>query len=232
MLAILLTAASAAMSPPRSPLWSASIGKKMAGATLEVGYILGGAYALREYVADARHIPSQSMDPTFEVGDLFLLDKLSIRWRVSARGDVVCFRPPPALVKLVPEMAEILERTGKRSTGVCAIKRIVGVPGDKISVKRGKLFVNGLAADEPYLGEDYKIDYRMRAVRVPADHVFVLGDNRNDSYDSHVWGCLSTDAILGRPLCTYWPPQRWRGRRAYRGLRRRRPMRFGSVTSV
>lgn len=229
---VIMLAACAAMSPPRSPLWSASIGRKMAGATLEMGYIFGGAYALREYVADARHIPSQSMDPTFEVGDLFLLDKLSIRWRVSARGDVVCFRPPPALVALVPEMADILARSGRRSTGICAIKRIVGLPGDKVCVRRGKLFVNGLPADEPYLADGYNINYRMKPVRVPAGHVFVLGDNRNDSYDSHVWGCLSTDAILGRPLCTYWPPQRWRGRRAYRGLAGRRPTRFGSVTTA
>ena len=187
-------------------------GWRAAGATIELGSIFGGAFALREYVADARHIPSTSMCPTLKVGDLLILDKVSIRLRRPERGDVVCFRPPPALVKLLPDVS-----TG--STGVCAIKRIVALPGDKVSVLRGRLFVNGQAVEEPYLAEP-RMGYRMRRLAVPAGHVFVLGDNRNDSYDSHVWGCLPSDLLLGRPLCTYWPPSRWCGRRAYRGRQR------------
>ena len=211
MMAVLL-ATSVAMTP-RSPLWTTSLGRRAAGATLELGSIFGGAYALREYVADARHIPSESMHPTFKVGDLFILDKVSIKLRSPERGDVVCFRPPPELSKLLPN------EVGAGTRGVCAIKRIVAVPGDRVSVRRGRLFINGRAAEEPYLA-DQRIGYRMRSRRVPAGHVFVLGDNRNDSYDSHLWGCLSSELLIGRPLCTYWPPRRWCGRTAYTYARR------------
>ena len=82
-------------------------------------------------------------------------------------------------------------------------------------VKGGRLFVNGEEQAEPYVPEPMR--YAMRRQVVPPGHVFVLGDNRNHSYDSHVWGCLPHEAVLGTALCTYWPPQRIKGRGAYSG---------------
>ena len=183
-----------------------SLGQRATGAAVELGTTIGGAVLLRETVMDARWIPTESMLPTFEVGDLLLLDKVSLRLRPPARGDVVCFQPPPALRKLVPDL-----NRGRRD--VCCIKRVVAVEGDEVRVSGGRLLVNGAAPAEPYVAS--RIKYSMRSRRVPAGHVFVLGDNRNDSYDSHVWGALPVELLIGLPLATYWPPKRVRRRRAY-----------------
>lgn len=161
---------------------------------------LFGGLAIREYVVDSRYVPSASMEPTFEIGDRFLLEKVSLIARPPAAGDVVCFRAPPALEKFTPP-------------GSCYIKRVVAIPGDVVSVRDGQLFVNGSPVHEPYLKE--RIRYRLRDIVVPSGHVFVLGDNRNNSYDSHEWGCLSSTLLLGRPLCLFWPPERIRGRKAF-----------------
>lgn len=181
-----------------------------AGASIEVGVSLGGALLLREHCLDARYIPSESMQPTFEVGDLLLLDKLTLRARKPKRGDVVCFSPPPAMIERLPELGKI--------RNVCMIKRVVAVPGDEVRVRGGKLHVNGQALSEPYVAKP--ASYRLGKRVVPDGHVFVLGDNRNESCDSHVWGCLEQKLLIGIPLCTYWPPKRIRRRRAYRGVGR------------
>ena len=156
-------------------------------------------------VLDARYIPTESMVPTLLVGDLLLLDKLSLRVRGAARGDVVCFTPPPALVKLQPALG---------SGACCMIKRVVAVAGDKVRVRNGRLLVNGRRVAEPYVPE--RIGYRMSTRTVPAGHVFVLGDNRNFSLDSHVWGCLDQSLLIGRPLARYWPLTRMAGWRLFR----------------
>ncbi len=176
---------------------------------LELTGSLATALAVKAVALDARYVPSESMVPTLEVGDYFLLDKLSLRFRDPKRGDVVCFRPPPQMR---------LKGTGLDGGSVCFVKRVVGVPGDRVCVRHGRLHVNGVAQREPYVGS--RASYSMRATTVPSGHVFVLGDNRDASYDSHVWGALATDRLLGLALCTYWPLRRACGRAAYAGARR------------
>ena len=173
-----------------------TLARQCTGATLDLSASLGGALLLREYVLDARYIPSESMVPTFEVGDLLLLDKLTLRLRAPERGDIVCFRPPPEMIKLLPELGTI--------KNVCMIKRVVALPGDEVRVRGGRLHVNGCAQQEPYVAR--RMGYRLGTKRVPDGHVFVLGDNRDASCDSHVWGSLSQSLLIGEPLCTYWPP--------------------------
>lgn len=84
------------------------------------------------------------------------------------------------------------------------IKRIVGVPGDLIEVHDGHLFRNSKVVDENYIKDS--LDYTMPPYRVRDNEVFVMGDNRNNSYDSHVWGPLPRKNIIGRAVCLYWPP--------------------------
>ena len=168
--------------------------------SIETAIAVIGGFGLRAFVLDSRFVPSESMEPTFEVGDLLLLEKVSFRVRPATRGEVVCFRAPPALAKGTPQ-------------GACYIKRVVAVGGDEVEVSDGCLFVNGKAVAEPYLRG--RISYRLRQLYVPSGHVFVLGDNRDHSYDSHSWGCLPEGLLLGRPLCTFWPLERIRGRRAF-----------------
>ena len=174
--------------------------RSVAGGSAEVAASLGGALLLKAYVLDARYIPTESMVPTFKVGDLLLLDKVSYRLRPPVRGDVVCFLPPPALLKLVPQLG---------GSNLCCIKRVVAVAGDEVRVRRGRLVVNGRVQAEPYVAQSHMAD-RMAPVRVPSGHYFVMGDNRELSLDSRIWGCVPQELLLGVPLCTYWPPKRWR----------------------
>ena len=178
---------------------------------------LGVAYLLRAKVLDSRHVPTDSMEPTFNVGDSFLHDKLrlpaalrNLRREPSAerrveRGDVVTCRPPARLRDALADV-EIRGDT-------CVIKRVVAISGDVVRVRRGRLYINGELLSEEYVAEPMR--YSLRSTTVPEAHVFVLGDNRNRSLDSHVWGALPCDHLLGRPLCTYWPPARMCGSAAY-----------------
>lgn len=193
--------------------------QQLAGGASEAGAALGGAFLLQRFVLDARYIPSESMLPTYAVGDLLMLDKVCLRLRAPERGDVVCFRPPPALVEAMPTLVR---------GDVCCIKRVVAVAGDEVSVRRGRLHVNGRTQDEPYVAER-RIRYRMARQRVPPGHVFVLGDNRNWSYDSHCWGSLPQNLLLGVPLCTYWPPRRFRLRQMRRPFERQQHCEFDRV---
>lgn len=125
------------------------------------------------------------MEPTLEVGDRFVLDKLSLRWRPPERGEVVCFRAPPPLSREYGEKA-------------CFVKRVVAVGGDTVQVRRGALYVNGARVREEYLRSPTL--YAMPRLVVPQGHLFVLGDNRADSRDSHFWGPLQSSYVLGRAI--------------------------------
>ena len=191
---------SAAGRGERFPVWRADAAELTASMLIAIG--------VRMFAVDARYIPTDSMEPTFAVGDHLLLDKVSRVFRPPARGDVVCFQPPP----------EAVAKYGLPK-GSCYIKRVVAVAGDEVQVRNGRLFINGMVQAEPYVSE--RMGYAMSSRTVPAGHLFVLGDNRNHSYDSHFWGPLPQERVLGIPLCTYWPPLRVRGRAAYRGGPRR-----------
>jgi signal peptidase I len=105
-------------------------------------------------------------------------------FRPPSRGDVVVFRFP-----------------GDPSRDF--IKRVIGVPGDSVEVKAGQVFVNGVPLEEPYIKNHGRYDYELSYV--PDGHYFVLGDNRSNSYDSHVWNFLPEENIIGRAMLSYWP---------------------------
>jgi signal peptidase I len=151
------------------------------------------------YIAEPRFIPSLSMFPTYDVGDRLVAEKITFRSRSPAAGDVVIFHPP-------------FDRPGSNPlTRVfdddVFIKRVVAVAGDTVEVKGGRLYVNGRPRDEPYIKE--RPAYTLAPSTVPPDHVFVCGDNRNNSYDSHAWGPLPVANIVGRAAWTYWPPSKF-----------------------
>eukprot|EP00283_Hemiselmis_rufescens_P015072 CAMPEP_0173437604 /NCGR_PEP_ID=MMETSP1357-20121228/18114_1 /TAXON_ID=77926 /ORGANISM="Hemiselmis rufescens, Strain PCC563" /LENGTH=307 /DNA_ID=CAMNT_0014402793 /DNA_START=9 /DNA_END=929 /DNA_ORIENTATION=- len=154
------------------------------------------ALSFRIFILEPRFIPSLSMYPTFEVGDQLAVDKVSKFWREYQRKDVVVFRSPPAFAKYVDK--------GKSEEDL--IKRIVAIEGDKVQVKSGELYVNGELVNEPYRFEDAEYDYGPKVV--PKGCVLVFGDNRNESLDSHIWGELPKENIIGRAVIKYWPPNR------------------------
>ncbi|MFZ3372542.1 MAG: signal peptidase I [Desulfitobacteriaceae bacterium] len=145
------------------------------------------SWVLRTFVIEARVIPTGSMLPTIQLQDRVIVDKFFFKYFDQIRpGDIIVFRPPPT--------AHATEDF---------IKRVIGLPGDKIQIINHIAIVNGKALNEPYLQEQPKNDYG--PITVSADSLFVMGDNRNNSADSREWGFLPIKNVSGRTLFRYWP---------------------------
>lgn len=149
------------------------------------------ALVIRVFVAEPRFIPSDSMVPTLAVGDRLVVEKVSYRLREPEAGEIVIFEPP-----------EILQEYGYGKDQVF-IKRVIGKPGQVVAVHNGRLYVNDRPVTEPYIAEPPA--YEWGPYRVPQDEIFVMGDNRNNSNDSHVWGFLPEANVRGRALFRFWP---------------------------
>jgi signal peptidase I len=150
------------------------------------------AIGIRQFVAEARYIPSGSMLPTLQINDRLIVDKLSYRFNTPQRGDIVVFSPTSTLEK--------------QNFHDAFIKRVIGLPGDKVEVKGGRVFVNDQALRENYIEADPQ--YQWGPQTVPPGSYLVLGDNRNNSYDSHYWGFVPREKIIGRAVVRFWPPNR------------------------
>ena len=154
------------------------------------------AVLLRWQIIEPRWIPSGSMLPTLQLRERLLIEKVSPKFNRIFKLDpqretIVVFNPPRALVQAGYEGNQAL------------IKRVVGLPGDKIEVHNGRLIRNNKAIDEPWVVE--KIKYEMDSIIVPPLSVWVLGDNRNNSLDSHIWGPLPQKNLVGSAVFRYWP---------------------------
>lgn len=150
------------------------------------------AFGIRACVAEARYIPSESMLPTLEIDDRLIIEKISYRFRKPERGDVVVFSPTDALK----------EQDYKEAF----IKRVIGIPGDIVEVKNNSVYVNNQKLTEKYILNPPNYDYG--PIKVPEGEYLVLGDNRNNSYDSHYWGFVPLENLIGRAAFRFWPPDR------------------------
>ncbi|HEY9770998.1 MAG TPA: signal peptidase I [Coleofasciculaceae cyanobacterium] len=150
------------------------------------------AFGIRACVAEARYIPSESMLPTLEIDDRLIIEKISYRFRKPERGDVVVFSPTDTLK----------EEDYKEAF----IKRVIGIPGDIVEVKNNSVYVNNQKLTEKYILNPPNYDYG--PVKVPEGEYLVLGDNRNNSYDSHYWGFVPLENLIGRAAFRFWPPER------------------------
>lgn len=193
--------------------------------------------AIRFFIAEARFIPSSSMEPTLQIGDRLLVEKISGHLhRPIRRGEIIVFYPPPSEMGGKEISNDPLTVFG-RLTGLpflpyepAFIKRVIGLPGDRIRVQKNVgVFINDQLLDEsPYVKEKPQYDlntlgdigirnyhgvdlrpYKSPAdavtpIVVPAGHLFVMGDNRNNSEDSHMWGFLDDKRIIGRACLLFW----------------------------
>lgn len=158
--------------------------------TLAMAGIL--AFGIRTFVAEARYIPSSSMEPTLEINDRLIIEKISYHFQDPQRGDVVVFNPTQVL----------REQNFKDAF----IKRVIGVPGDQVLVKNGQVYVNSKPIQEKYIAQPP--DYDFGPVVVPDNSYLVLGDNRNNSYDSHYWGYVPRQNLVGKAFVRFWPLDR------------------------
>lgn len=150
-----------------------------------IAFIL--AMILRTFVIEGRIIPSGSMLPTLQLQDRVMVNKFIYYFKEPQRGDVIVFNPPEILHSKDP-----------------FIKRVIGLPGETVQVKNGKVYINGQALAEPYLAEP--MNYEYGPVTVPKGCLFVMGDNRNHSFDSHMWNAwLTRDRVMGKAFVIYWP---------------------------
>lgn len=161
---------------------------------------------LRAFIVEARYVPSPSMRPTIIEWDRFLVEKVSYRFREPKRGDIVVFHPTEEANALANE--EQLRRGEHQVKLDDFIKRIIGLPGETIEITAGKVWVNGEPLPEEYISPDRRPIYEFGPVTIGEDEYFVLGDNRNQSWDSHYWGFLPRKNIVGRAFWRFWPLKR------------------------
>ena len=174
-------------------------GRALLKGVLEIPVILLISFALvfgfvRPVVAAPFHIPTQSMVPTLEVEDRLLVNKLAYDLKVPERGDIALFE----------------DQQGGEDP---LIKRVVGLPGETLGLREGRVYVDGVPLEEPYLKREtcktgYSKTCSFGPVIVPEGHYFMMGDNRINSLDSRFFGPVPEDDVVGDALIRFWPPGR------------------------
>jgi len=187
---------------------------------LVVAVALGLALLVQALVVKPYRIPSGSMEPTLAVGERVIVNRLGNRFSEPGVGDIVVFHPPRgADTNECGNHGQGPFYDGPASRTSCSratdarsqqnfIKRVVGLPGDRIAVRDGHVVRNGVVQREPYVrpcGGGPECD--LRAITIPPDEFFMMGDNRGASDDSRYWGPIHRDWIIGGAFLSYWPPK-------------------------
>ena len=158
-------------------------------------------FSLAINIISARvRVEGYSMLPTLDDGVYVLISRLAYTVGDYQRGDIIVFRPP--MYPDAPFWQHLLGLPGFDDKYEDYIKRIIGLPGETVRIANGRVYINDVALIEPYIAAppDYSSEWT-----VPEGQLFVLGDNRNNSADSHAWGFLPQKNILGKALVIYWP---------------------------
>jgi len=148
------------------------------------------ATSIRIFIFEPFIVPTPSMEPKLEIGDKVIINKLAYKFGPIKRGDIVAFHSPIEEKDLV--------------------KRVIAVEGDEITLtSEGEIFINGEKITEDYLPEDQNIFYINQTVVIDKGEIFVMGDNRNNSFDSRFFGTIPESDVFGKFVIIYWPPSRW-----------------------
>ena len=164
-------------------------GLKDNGTTVAIALLI--SFVIRVFIAEPRYIPSESMFPTLEIGDRLVVEKVSYRFHNVNHGDIVVFQPPPQL-----------QRQGF-TDNQAFIKRAIATAGETIAVQDGVVYRNNQPLKEEYIAQ--LPNYDLQSMTVPPGSLFVMGDNRNNSNDSHIWGFLPESNVIGHAAFRFWP---------------------------
>lgn len=181
--------------------------------------VLGGAFLLavliQQFAVKPYKIPSLSMAPTLVEGQRVFVDRTGLSGALR-RGQIVVFHPPSGADRADP-VAQCgrprpLSQACPENTGAPSdrtfVKRVVGLPGDRIALEGGHVVRNGRPVREPYAQACAEAECRLSEITVPPDSFYVLGDNRDGSDDSRYWGPVRNEWLIGRAVATYWPLDR------------------------
>jgi signal peptidase I len=144
------------------------------------------ALLIRTFILQPFYIPSGSMEPTLMIQDHIIVNKIGYRFWEPQRGDIVVFRFP-------------------RDPSKDFVKRLIGLPGEKVEIRNSQLYINGQLVPEKYLPSDIGDFGSFKPTVIPANSYFMMGDNRNNSDDSRNWGVLPRENVIGKAMLTYWP---------------------------
>ena len=188
------------------------------GSILELVFIVGVALALalgiQAFLVKPYRIPSGSMLPTLQEGQRVLVNRIGHSFMKPEVGDVVVFHPPVGAAQgdcaVDPPQGSVCTKANAEESEENFIKRVVAGPGDTIRIVEGRVIRNGKPAKEPFItpcGSGSLCEYPT-PFKVPADHYFMMGDNRGASEDSRFWGPVPDEWIIGGAFATYWPIDR------------------------
>ena len=153
--------------------------------TLAIALII---FLLAQAMMQSVKVVGASMEPSLHNGQYIVVSKAAYWFHPPRRGDIIVFHSPQN------EEQDI-------------IKRVIATPGETVEIRDGTVYINGSPLDEPYIAEEPY--YNLPLQKVPEDSYFVLGDNRNHSSDSHIWGVVPEGNIVGKAWICYWPPSEW-----------------------
>ena len=199
--------------------------KSPAGTLVELAVIvvaaLGLALAVQAFLVKPYRIPSGSMLPTVRINQRVLVDRLAMDFSSPRIGDIVVFHPPDHYNVGCSNSGEGENQSGQYSAAACQvawkqpssqtfIKRVVGLPGDHLSIQNGHVIRNGKRERDAYIVQcngDQSCEFP-QTITVPRGDYYMMGDNRPDSEDSRFWGPVPRSWIVGKAFLTYWPPDR------------------------
>jgi len=199
---------------------SGTTAKSAGGSVIElvviVAIALGLALAIQAFLVKPYKIPSESMVPTLQIGQRVLVNRVGNHFGDPHVGEVIVFHPPVGAESGVcgdtnRKQGQACDRPPSRRAGINYIKRVVAGPGDRLKIVNGHVVLNGKLQKEPFIrpcnGGAGQCDFP-KEVTIPADHYFMMGDNRGSSDDSRYWGPVPRKWIIGAAFGTYWPPKR------------------------
>ena len=184
-----------------------------------VAVALGLALGIQAFLVKPYKIPSESMVPTLQIGQRVLVNRIGNRFSEPHVGEVIVFHPPVGSDSDTcgngsRRPGQACDRPTKTRSSINFIKRVVGLPGDRIFVRHGHVYRNGRREQDGYIndtcaaGKDGRGCNFTTPITVPAGHFFMMGDNRGESDDSRFWGPVPRSWIIGGAFATYWPVKR------------------------